>query len=228
MNVQKAPIAYIDRLPDELLLNILELAVTRSAPFYPEYCIKVLRGRHGGEDKPEMSLDTAPRGLLNAVRGYQLLRQLVHLNDWRALNGTNRRFRRMAVEAFFGAKTIMMTVLFPQMVRRGELPGVGPALNRGLVLKYIRSVALVHRRPGLDLDPAFSEAVPALLRSFPRLKDSMIVLGESHVSPMPSRMWFLDLQMDSEGNVRAGGEARLASTRNRGQEMTNGKSQATA
>ncbi|KAK7959365.1 uncharacterized protein PG986_004219 [Apiospora aurea] len=100
---------HLDRLPDEILQHILDLAMDRDSPFYldnpspkrefpvpPDHTYPALEAADGSRDAR-----CTPR--------HPFSRRPDHQRDWLAANGTSRRLRRLGRASFFRAKAIALT-----------------------------------------------------------------------------------------------------------------------
>ncbi|TGJ82188.1 hypothetical protein E0Z10_g6578 [Xylaria hypoxylon] len=167
MSISTSSIAYFDRLPDEILLKILCDAMEHESPFFPEYCVQAANERRECRGPFHLSK-------LNARTAYFLSSQYIHLNNWLFVNTTSRRVRSLGREAFFGSKTIAMNSSLPGRLRSGAFSAFGNALDQELALRNIRSIVLV------DLTMYISSVflqLPKTLHAFPRLENSMILVG---------------------------------------------------
>ncbi|KAI0450509.1 hypothetical protein F5B21DRAFT_528921 [Xylaria acuta] len=88
MALTQSSVPGLDRLPEELLLKILCLAMDTTVPCVLE------RGECDKKYSNRLIYDDL---------------QKAHHADWLAVNGTNQRFRRVGVEAFFASKTFIIT-----------------------------------------------------------------------------------------------------------------------
>ncbi|CAJ2506459.1 Uu.00g005890.m01.CDS01 [Anthostomella pinea] len=179
MPSQTAPVPYFDRLPDEILQKILNHAMERDTPFFPEACAQMFKKR--------------PRQLLSdrsglwaagwtgdALRNHAAMQlatglpasQSVHFCDWLIINSTNRRFRRLGKESFFASKTFAMSPNLP-----GGLVSLlifKDPLDCELALRYIRSIILV----GVTTHTATNWLqLPKIMRTFSRLQETAVLLG---------------------------------------------------
>ncbi|KAI0403456.1 hypothetical protein F4802DRAFT_571467 [Xylaria palmicola] len=166
-----SPVAYFDLLPDEILLKILRITMKSQFEFFPEHCLQVIQeGREGRRLSPS---------------------QHTHLHDWRIVNATSGRIRRLGREAFFRAKIFAMSASLPGRLRSGAFPAFGSAADQALALRYIRSV--VWLEPGGPLAPRLLTQMPGTLRAFRKLERVVVVFrggrqGALGLIPRPRRV----------------------------------------
>ncbi|KAI0405237.1 hypothetical protein F4802DRAFT_597366 [Xylaria palmicola] len=166
MSASTSSIAYFDRLPDELLLLILNHAMEqRTPPFFPEYCVQTVRESCTGQKSTDAPLSS----------------QSAHLKDWRGISMTSRRIRGLGREAFFGAKTIAMTSSFPERLRKGTFAAFGGPSDQELALRSIRSIILVDV---VAYSPSVFILLPKILRLFPKLGETVILFGYRRHEPV--------------------------------------------
>ncbi|KAI0970892.1 hypothetical protein F4678DRAFT_106900 [Xylaria arbuscula] len=164
MSIPTSSIAYFDRLPDEILLQILNDAMERDSPFFPEHCVQA------GKEHPK----------LRAIKTHFLSSQYVHLDDWLFVNILSHRIRRLGREAFFRSKTIAMNSSLAERLRNGTFSAFGGARDQELVLRNIRSIILVDLT--MYITSVFLQ-LPKTLRAFPNLERSTIMVGFRRQEP---------------------------------------------
>ncbi|KAI1195515.1 hypothetical protein F5X97DRAFT_326424 [Nemania serpens] len=150
---------YIDRLPDELLLEILKISMHHEGQFYPEFCV------HNSKESRRAQHPSRP--------GHQ---QRPHLNDWCIVSATSRNIRRVGREAFFSSKTIAMSFSLPQQLREGTFSAFGTPADQTLALRYIRAVNFVDM---MTACPSTLIELPEILQGFPKLKNVLLSFGYS-------------------------------------------------
>ncbi|KAI3338524.1 hypothetical protein F4824DRAFT_459519 [Ustulina deusta] len=167
-------IAYFDRLPDEILLKILNDAMEHESPFFPEYCVQTSKVRRESQVPCHHSR-------LRARTADFLSSQYIHLDTWLFVNITSRRIRRLGREAFFSSKTIAMNSSLPERLRNGTFSALGNAFDQELALHNIRSIILVDLT--MHIASVFLQ-LPKTLRAFPNLERSMILVGFRRQEPV--------------------------------------------
>ena len=140
--------SFLDLLPDEILESILYFAVDRDHAFLMEKCMKPVSKKTGRLDWHTQS---------------------VHLRDWRMVNSTNRRIRRVGKEVFFRAKTFVMSTFFADRLHRGPCGALSGA-DRALALANIESLVITEQAEYRMLSPTALLVLPARVRPFPRLR----------------------------------------------------------
>ncbi|KAI0457155.1 hypothetical protein F5B21DRAFT_464587 [Xylaria acuta] len=164
MSTLASSVAYFDRLPDEILLEILKFAMKHEYPFFPEHCLQHLI-RH----------DCHLRRLVNCPDDESNFPcQYPHLDDWFTIKAINRRTRRLSWEAFFSSKTIAMTSSLPKELSDGTFVAFGSALDQKTALWFIRSISLVDLS---TTNPLEIMRMPRTLGVFPRLKEIKLLCG---------------------------------------------------
>ncbi|KAI0415136.1 hypothetical protein F5X98DRAFT_347542 [Xylaria grammica] len=171
MSVLNSSNAYFDRLPDEILLMILNDVMERGSPFFPEYCVQTAND----------SRDPCHLSNLNTRTAHFLSSQHIHLKNWLFVNTTSRRIRSVGREAFFGSKTIAMNSSLPERLRNGTFSAFGSALDQKLALHNIRSIILVDLT--MYIASVFLQ-LPKTLHAFPRLENCMILVGFRRREPV--------------------------------------------
>ncbi|KAI1352781.1 hypothetical protein F5Y01DRAFT_313445 [Xylaria sp. FL0043] len=174
MSVSASSIAYFDRLPDEILLQILNDAMEPATPFFPEYCVRTRK------ERPKSQV-TCYLPNLEANANQFLSSQDVHLDTWLVVNLTSRRIRRLGREAFFRSTTIAMNSSLPERLSNGAFSAFGSAVDQEIALRNIRSIILV------DLTMYTASVflqLPKTLRAFPNLEKSMILVGFRRQEPV--------------------------------------------
>ncbi|KAI0403453.1 hypothetical protein F4802DRAFT_290009 [Xylaria palmicola] len=152
-------VAYLDRLPDELFLQILGFSMHDETEFYPEYCVHIFK------ESRRVRYPSRP--------GHQ---QQSHLKDWCIVNATSRNIRRLGREAFFSAKTIAMSYSLPQQLRNGTFSAFGTAADQQIALRCTRSINLVDM---MMTCPSTFMQLPATLQAFPKLERGKLSFGFS-------------------------------------------------
>ncbi|KAI1125730.1 hypothetical protein F5Y10DRAFT_246439 [Nemania abortiva] len=155
-------ISYINRVPDELLLQILKDAMEVTSPFFPE-----------GDVRCRSNLLEYPFPFPHYLVAFPS--QVNHLRDWRLVTSTCRRIRRVGMEAFFRTKTIVMSTSFPGKLRDGTCQYFGSALNQHLALKFTRSIIMVARLDDIMYSLALKQP-PWALGAFSKLERSKLVV----------------------------------------------------
>ncbi|KAI0432294.1 hypothetical protein F5Y09DRAFT_302178 [Xylaria sp. FL1042] len=174
MSVPTSSIAYFDRLPDEILLQILNDVIEPASPFFPEYCVQTSKER----SKNQVS-SFLPK--LRAITTPFFSSQYIHLDKWLIVNLTSRRIRRLGREAFFRSTTIAMNSSLPERLGNGTFSAFGSALDQEIALRNIRSIILVDLT--MYIASVFLQ-LPKTLRAFPRLERSMILVGFRRQEPV--------------------------------------------
>ncbi|KAJ2991680.1 hypothetical protein NUW58_g2433 [Xylaria curta] len=158
-------VAYIDRVPDEILLMILKLAMRNEYEFFPELCVQAIRSRRGGRLESEYK---------SAVRYFSLLQQSTHLNDWCIANRTSRRIRTMGREAFFSSKVFTVSSSFPNKLRNGTFSAFGNAFQQRLALRYIRYIVF---EDAATTKPTLFLELPKIVHTLPQLASVVLWFG---------------------------------------------------
>ncbi|KAI0529834.1 hypothetical protein GGR58DRAFT_285773 [Xylaria digitata] len=174
MSNPSSSITYFDRLPDEILLEILNNAMENESPFFPEYCVQAANERR--ECRPPCH-----HVKLNARTAYFLSSQHAHLDNWLFVNSTSRRIRSLGREAFFSSKIIAMNSSLPERLHNGSFSAFGSALDQKIALRNIRAIIL------LDLTMYIASVflqLPKTLHAFPRLERSTILVGFRRQEPV--------------------------------------------
>ena len=98
-------------LLDELVQKILEFAMLSKSPFYLDEFLRASKeAEHNRVGKTSHGKNGSAKSLSPSDNLYDCLdaTQQIHLRDWRLINGTCKRFRRLGKEAFFSCKTFHM------------------------------------------------------------------------------------------------------------------------
>ncbi|KAG7004465.1 hypothetical protein G7Y79_00025g057510 [Physcia stellaris] len=155
----------MDRIPNELLQQILNFAMLSKIPF----CI-------------DNFLD-ASKWATKYRRGFDSFldpSQLPTLRDWRLIVGTSRRFRQLGKEAFFSHKTIVMDPDTVDLLQTSQLKPLSVE-DQGIMIKYTNSIVFPERT---------SESPSSLLRlsrriaPFPHLQHIGILFGYRKKEPL--------------------------------------------
>ena len=114
----------MDRLPDEILQQILNNVMKRNDPF----CIQeYFHDRNGGADRDLQRLHHSQRA---------------HLLDWLLVVGTSRRLRRLGKEAFFSQKIFVMDSPYASKLRNLEA-GFLSTQDQHTAVGLIRAIVLI-------------------------------------------------------------------------------------
>ncbi|KAI1370200.1 hypothetical protein F4677DRAFT_465963 [Hypoxylon crocopeplum] len=174
---------HIDRLSDEVLLDILSFAMNRGddAPFFLERYIKRARREEDEEDETYHPGNKQPpkkrrRRAGRLPKPLMPFSQLNHAKDWVKVTTTCRRFYNLGKEAFFRSKTIAMTSTVPLRFLDEDSPfPVWDLDNQLLALRWIRSIVLVDM--DTDLRPDVFPNLPRILGAFTNLEHCTLLFG---------------------------------------------------
>jgi hypothetical protein len=187
----------LDRLSNDVLHLILDLAMARNSPFYVD-------DPHLGQDQGTSGSDRPPR--------HDRALQPVHRMDWIAINSTCRRIRALGKKSFFTMKTFpyirdVIIVNAKQAAPRGFL-----TLPRTLAaFPCLRSCTLLFRFPTRDqkgdgsdvewITVAFVAGRPVS----PKMRDHMTRIGlpENHrlEEALGHKLSWQEHANEMEGNV---------------------------
>jgi hypothetical protein len=150
--IQRA--STLDRLSDDILRLILDLAMARDSPFYI--------------DDPRLGLDriTYQNGRPHL---HDRTLQPVHRMDWIAINSTNRRIRALGKVSFFSMKTFAIHKDLPARLQRNDHNAIKGMMldDQALALPYIRDIIIVD---STQTSPSPFLALPQTLAAFPCLR----------------------------------------------------------
>ena len=141
----------LDCLPDELLQKILEFAMLSESPVYLDEFLRASQEAQHNRvgEKPSGKNETTnslshTSGVSTSDTLYYCLdaTQHIHLRDWRLINGTCKRFRRLGKEAFFSSKTFLMHPSQAEKLQKLQVTRLG-AEDQKAALKYIISVVFL-------------------------------------------------------------------------------------
>lgn len=177
----------LDRLADETLQYILDLAMERDSPFYIDnpsmgknlsldfkrwyFPPPILESSTGAKD-PLFS-QTGPYGNIPL---HQRTPQSTHRADWILINSTSRRIRRLGKLSFFRAKTIAMKEELPGRLQRKDFTSIKRMMpnDQALALSCIRDVVIVDPK---EQAPSWYLQLPRLLAAFPCLRRCTLLFG---------------------------------------------------
>ncbi|TVY88917.1 hypothetical protein LAWI1_G007512 [Lachnellula willkommii] len=191
--------SILDRLSDDILQHILDLAMARDSPCYID------DPRPGLDRNTEINPETyMPRVLLKSSTGatdphftgckggtplHHRTLQPVHRRDWIAINSTSRRIRAFGKISFFSIKTFAMHQELPARLQRHDpnaIIGMVPD-DQALALSYIRDIVIVNPRQS---SPTTFLALPRILAAFPCLHRCTLLFG-----------WHCDHRQGKEDNA---------------------------
>ena len=163
-------------LPDELVQKILDFAMLSKSPFYLDEFLraskvaehnrvgKTSHGKNGSAKIPSLSDNLYD--CLDAT-------QRIHLRDWRLINGTCKRFRRLGKEAFFSSKTFHMDPSQAEKLQNLQLTRLS-AEDQEAALKFIPSIVFFLSSVG---SPRPFLTLPRCVSAFRRLAHLDLILG---------------------------------------------------
>ncbi|TVY46210.1 hypothetical protein LCER1_G009076 [Lachnellula cervina] len=180
--------SILDRLSDDILQHILDLAMARDSPYYIDYpgagadrntdkkaetstCKDILKSSTGATD-PHFT------GCKGDTPLHHRTPQPVHRCDWIAINSTSRRIRAFGKISFFSIKTFAMHVELPARLQRRDpkaIIGMMPH-DQALALSYIRDIIIVNPRQST---PTTFLALPRILAAFPCLQRCTLLFGHN-------------------------------------------------
>ena len=186
----QAPVSVLQRLPDELLQDILFLAMTRDSPVYiDDRHLGYMDGKSGR--KSSLTSSTGATDSLFLGEGmrtpegpfyadHQHDPQSVHRADWLAINSTNRRIRTVGKPCFFGAKTIAMRAELPIRLQLKDYQAKNrmSSSDQALAFMYARDIVLVNTS---NISPSHLLGLPKLFTRFPCLRRCMLLFGWDEV-----------------------------------------------
>ncbi|XXH02554.1 hypothetical protein Hte_008931 [Hypoxylon texense] len=187
--------SILHRLPEELLRQILEDAMTRDSPFQIDFTPQEPNENNHIGSMPIGNFYWPPL-LLKSSAGitdplsvpttagcpHRRSQQHTHVTDWIAVNSTCRLIRRLGRAAFFNVKRIAMRstlpadLMQPGRVKRGfaRILSATPNYDPQIDLALIRDLVLVDSREG---SPMWWVGLPTLLGSFPVLRRCTLLFG---------------------------------------------------
>jgi hypothetical protein len=188
MSLSSPPTSILDKVPDEILKEILDYTMTRDYPFFPEYCLDPsLRLETERWDAHYNSTPTALRAFTihypHSNTRTKILRpiddsQAVHLADWLLVNTTNSRIRRLGKECFWSNKVIAMSSQYPSHLQQNaSISTTAPNLastDQGFALKYTQEVMFVDN---FRMFGARFIALQKNVDAFPRLRKCTFIFG---------------------------------------------------
>ncbi|KAF4972456.1 hypothetical protein FSARC_1023 [Fusarium sarcochroum] len=112
---------HLDRLSDELLLNILRHALTQETPLWVDQCLQLPRHQY---PRSKTGWDSLPSGIVPEVGSWSYgiadvdeylttavePSQDVHRHDWLIVNSTCHRIRRLGKEVFFRTRSFVVSL----------------------------------------------------------------------------------------------------------------------
>ncbi|KAM0562842.1 hypothetical protein ACHAPJ_001682 [Fusarium lateritium] len=112
---------HLDRLSDELLLNILRHALTQEIPLWADQCLQLPRHQY---PRSKTGWDNLPSGIVPEVGSWSYgitevdeyltatvePSQDVHRHDWLMVNSTCQRIRRLGKEVFFSTRSFVVSL----------------------------------------------------------------------------------------------------------------------
>ncbi|KAJ4266358.1 hypothetical protein NW762_004342 [Fusarium torreyae] len=124
---------HLDRLPDELLLNILRHALTqeKEIPLWVDQCLQLPRHQY---PRSKTGWDSLPPGIAPVVGSWSYSitevdeyltaavepSQHVHRHDWLMVNSTCRRTRRIGKEVFFSTRSFVVSLAMHEKLQSGK------------------------------------------------------------------------------------------------------------
>ncbi|XXH00583.1 hypothetical protein Hte_006931 [Hypoxylon texense] len=162
------------RIPEEVLSMILQLAVTRNTPFY------INTEADMGRSQIASASASDAVGPLPSARPDS---QEAHIADWKVVNFTCRRFKKLGRDAFFAAKVIAMPSTLPAALLRPHKSWKAPRGFAGQMLKNsgnpkqdlacVRHLVLTDAR---DFKPIWMASLTKLLTThFPAVRQCMLI-----------------------------------------------------
>ena len=188
--------SILDRLPEELLQQVLEHAMTRNSPFQIDFRPQEPNENDHIGNMPIENWHWPPL-LLESSTGitdplsvpttagcpHRRSQQQAHVADWVAVNSTCRLIRRLGRTAFFNAKRIAMRstlpadLMQPGRVKRGfaRILSATPDYDPRIDLALIRDLVIIDSKEG---SPMWWTGLPRLLdSSFPALQRCTLLFG---------------------------------------------------
>ena len=156
----------MDRVPDEILQNILEYAMIEDEPFCVEMCF---REAELIERKKKMDPWHYAKQLGRRSDPFKCnlpSDQLRHLLDWRAVVGTCRRIRRMGKPAFFSQKVFAMGPGLASQLQNLQVSRLS-AQDQQIAVKYMSSIIWTKNRTS---SPSAFLKLSRHISTFPRLR----------------------------------------------------------
>ena len=163
-------------LPDELLQKILEFTMLSKSPFYLD---EFLRASQEAENN---RVGKFPHGKPGSGKSPSLsdnlcdcldVTQQIHLQDWRLINGTCKRFRQLGKEAFFSSKTFHMDLFQAEKLQNLQVTRLS-AEDQEAALKFIPSIVFYLSTAG---SPSPFLTLPRRVSAFRRLAHLNLILG---------------------------------------------------
>jgi hypothetical protein len=154
---------FLNRLSDDILQIILDLAMERDSPFYV--------------DDPRLSQDRVvhPNG---RDRLHDRTLQPVHRTDWITINSINRRMRTLGKVSFFSMKIFAIHDDLPARLQRNDPNSINGMMphDQALALRYIRDIIIVNPK---QASPSTYLALPQILAAFPCLRRCTLLVGSA-------------------------------------------------
>jgi hypothetical protein len=151
--IQASP---FERLSDDILRLILDLAMARDSPFYitdPRLGLDRITYEWGRPDQPQHDRSLQP----------------VHRVDWIAVTSTSHRTRAIGKVSFFTMKTFAIHRDVPARLQRSEPNAIKGMMldDQALALRYIRDIIIVD--PG-ENSPSTFLVLPQSIAAFSNLR----------------------------------------------------------
>ena len=107
----------LDKLPDELLVMVMTMAMASEVPVQFELCPELPRN-----DYPvRVIVRNADRPLLSRLKSSFLKSQEEHHSDWRIATGVSHRLRLLGIPAFFSEKIFIVPPTTLRVLREGRV-----------------------------------------------------------------------------------------------------------
>jgi hypothetical protein len=171
------PASPFDRIPDEILHQLLYYTMLRPSVFNPETFIQIRSRPVHVPPGPRIAMSiTYPHANITArLTTFRSACQTEHAADWLAINTTNRRIRRVGKECFWSAKAVALRPTYPALVQKGDKRFIAIA-DMALALGRVEHIVIVN---GVLVQPIAFLKIPKILRAFPRLRTCRMQFGQS-------------------------------------------------